>query len=190
MEIIKKFKSLTKYWWALMIVGIAMVLVGVLVFRHPGESYMSMAIIFGIVMLVSGLMQLVMVFTENYMPGRGWIAVGGAIELILGIVLLLNPGITVAVLPYILAFWLLFRGFSIIGIASDMRTLGISGMGWTIATGILLVLCAFLILFNPLFGASTLVVLVGIAFMIAGISTIAFSIDIISVRKKVDRLMK
>jgi len=183
--LIEQFKNLTRYWWALLILGIAIVVVGVMIFVNPAGSYLGMTLAFGIIILVSGIMQLAMSITEKYLPGRGWLIAGAVIEIILGIILLCNPALSAVTLPFFLAFWLLFRGFNLIGFASDMRALKVSGMGWTIAAAILLIICAILILFSPMIiGTAAVVTLVGIGFLLAGISVIVFSFQLLSIKNR------
>ena len=189
--LIEPFKNLTRYWWALLSLGIAIVVVGVMIFVNPQGSYLGMTLAFGIVILVSGIMQLAMSITEKYLPGRGWLIAGAVIEIILGIILLCNPALSAVTLPFFLAFWLLFRGFNLIGFASDMRALKVSGMGWTIAAAILLIICALLILFSPMvIGTAAVVTLVGIGFLLAGLAVIVFSFQLLSIKNRYKQLFQ
>ena len=189
--LIEQFKNLTRYWWALLILGIAIVVVGVMIFVNPQGSYLGMTLAFGIVILVSGIMQLAMSITEKYLPGRGWLIAGAVIEIILGIILLCNPALSAVTLPFFLAFWLLFRGFNLIGFASDMRALKVSGMGWTIAAAVLLIICALLILFSPMIiGTAAVVTLVGVGFLLAGLAVIVFSFQLLSIKSRYKELFK
>ena len=63
----ERFASLTRYWWATLIIGVAIFVVGILIFIYPGESYMGMAALFAVLMLVSVIIETVMAFTEYYM---------------------------------------------------------------------------------------------------------------------------
>lgn len=185
MGVIEDFRSLTRYWWLVLIFGMAVLAVGVLVFMDPVRSYWGLTVVFGIMMLVSGLLELVVAFTEKYLPGRGWVLTGGIVELLLGILLLYNPAFTAVMLPYFLAFWLLFRGFSLISLAIDMRSLKVAGMGWTIVTAVLLIASSLMILFSPVqVGAGVVIIWVGIALLAAGLSIIVFALELFSIRNK------
>lgn len=183
-----QFRGLTRYWWALLILGVAIFVVGILIFVYPGESYIGMAALFAVLMLASGIIELVIAFTEKYMVGRGWTAVLGALEVILGIILIASPGITAAVLPIVLGLWLLFRGISMIALASEMNHFRIQGMGWTIALGILLILCSLLILFQPLFGFAAVVIWVGVAFLVAGVSITVFAFQLFGIKNRFNKV--
>ena len=128
----ERFKSLTRYWWAMLILGVAIFVVGILIFTYPGESYIGMAALFAVLMLVSGIIEVVIAFTEKYMVGRGWAAVLGVLEIILGIILICSPAITAMMLPIIL-FQPLF------GIAAVVVWVGISFL----VAGVSLVVFAF-----------------------------------------------
>lgn len=184
----ERFASLTRYWWATLILGVAIFVVGILIFIYPGESYMGMAALFAVLMLVSGIIETVMAFTEKYMAGRGWAAVLGVLEIILGIILICSPGITATLLPIVLGLWLLFRGIGMIGVASEMSHYKVQGMVWTIVLGILLIICSLMILFQPLFGITAVVVWVGISFLVAGISLVVFAFQLFSIKNKVKRM--
>ena len=183
-----RFKSLTRYWWALLILGVAICVVGVIIFAYPGESYIGMSALFAVLMLVSGIVELGIAFTEKYMVGRGWAAIVGVLEVILGIVLICSPAISAMMLPIMLGIWLLFRGIGLIGLASEMNHFKVKGMGWTILLGILLMICALMILIQPMFGITAVVVWVGVSFLVAGISMAVFAFQLFGIRNQINRL--
>jgi len=95
--------------------------------------------------------------------------VGGLFEIVLGFILVLNLSISAVTLPVVLGFWLLMRSFSTIGLGGDMISFGIPGAGWTLFTGILLMLCSVWILMQPLvFGTTAVLVWVGVSLLFAG----------------------
>jgi uncharacterized membrane protein HdeD (DUF308 family) len=51
-----------------------------------------------------------------------WLAVGGAVSLVLGLVSLLAPGATLTVLAVVLSLWLVAAGLSRVALASAMRS--------------------------------------------------------------------
>ena len=55
--LIENSKQAVRYWWLLLIVGIALFAVGVLTFVYPAQSYLGMSLIFGWLMLVSGILE-------------------------------------------------------------------------------------------------------------------------------------
>ncbi|MBQ4278455.1 MAG: DUF308 domain-containing protein [Rikenellaceae bacterium] len=187
---IENSKKAVKYWWLLLLLGIAIFVTGVVVFAFPAESYLSMALVFGLLMLFSGVFQVVLAGSnKNYVTGRGWMLAGGIIEILLGLILSFNVALSAATLPIFLGFWLLFRSFSLIGLGSDMSSAGIGGSGWTIFTAILLLICSIIILAQPyIFGVQMVVIWVGISLLMAGISTSVFAVQLRSVHKHFNKM--
>jgi len=178
--LIERSKEAVRYWWLMLLIGIALLAVGVLVFVYPAQSYTGMAILFGWVILVSGILEVVISATnDHFVTGRGWMLAGGIIQIILGLILVFNVALSAVTLPLVLGFWLLFRAFSTIGLGSDMRAMEISGSGWTIASGVLLMLCALWLLLRPLvFGSAFVIAWVGIGLLFAGVAAVTLAFQL------------
>ena len=178
--LIERSKQAVRYWWLMLLIGIALFVLGILVFVYPAQSYVSMAVLFGWVILAAGILEVVLsASSDHFVTGRGWMLAGGVIQIILGLILVFNVALSAVTLPIVLGFWLLFRGFSTIGLGGDMRAMGISGAGWTIVGGVLLLLCALWMLFQPLgFGTAFVVVWLGVALLFAGVSAMALSFQL------------
>ncbi len=178
--LLENSKRAIRYWWLALLIGIALFILGILIFVFPAQSYLGMALVFGWVMLVAGILEVIVAATSrHFVTGRGWMLAGGIIEIILGVILIFNIALSAATLPLFLGFWLLLRGFGTTGLGGDMHALGIAGSGWTIFTGILLILCALWILFQPLvFGTTAVIVWVGVALLFAGISACTLAVQL------------
>lgn len=168
--LLESSKQAIRYWWLLLAVGLLLLAVGILIFLFPARSYLELSMLLGWVILLAGILEVVLSATNrHFITGRGWMLAGGIIEMILGLVLIFNVALAATMLPLLLGFWLLMRAFSTIGLGSDMRTLEISGAGWTILMGILLLICSLWILFQPVgVGTSAVIVWVGITMLFAG----------------------
>lgn len=169
-----------KNWWLLLLLGIATFIVGVFIFTYPGESYLAMSVAFGVLMLASGLVNIVLAAsTDNIVIGRGWLLASGIIELILGFILVMNVHISAMVLPLILGFWLMIRSFGMIGTGSDLMSAKVSGGSWTVFVGVLLLICSVMILVQPIwFGVEAVVIWVGISFLMGGIAMSVFAFQL------------
>lgn len=167
-------------WWLLLLLGIATFIVGVFIFTYPGESYLAMSVAFGVLMLASGLVNIVLAAsTDNVVIGRGWLLASGIIELILGFILVMNVHISAMVLPLILGFWLMIRSFGMIGTGSDLMSAKVSGGSWTVFVGVLLLICSVMILVQPIwFGVEAVVIWVGISFLMGGIAMSVFAFQL------------
>ena len=123
-SLIENSKRAVRYWWLLLIIGIALFVVGILIFVYPTQSYLGMSLVFGWLMLFSGILEVVLSSAnKHFITGRGWMLAGGIIEIILGIILIFNVALSAATLPIFLGFWLMLRGFSAIGLGGDMNAI-------------------------------------------------------------------
>lgn len=179
-SLIEDSKQAIRYWWLPMLIGAVLFLLGVLTFVFPSQSYLGMALIFGWVMLLSGIMEVLLTTSNShFVTGRGWLITGGVIQIVLGVILIFNVGLSASTLPIFLGFWLLFRGFSTIGLGGDMHSMSIPGSGWTIFSGALLVLAALWVLFQPLvFGTIAVITWVGVSLIFAGVAAGSLSLQL------------
>ncbi len=182
---IEKSKQAIKHWWLLLLLGIALFVLGIIVFMYPAESYLSLSVAFGIVILLSGIFEIILASSnKHYITGRGWMLAGGIIETLLGLILTCNVALSALTMPIFLGFWLMFRAFATIGWGGDMSSLKIPGAVWTIISGVLLLLLSFWILLQPLaFGTSMVVIWVGISLLFAGVSTVIFSLQLKNIHR-------
>ena len=177
-NISKKISRAIRHWWLMLVVGILAVIAGILVFVFPLETYVTLSIAFGILMLLVGAAQLIVsASSDNYLMMRGYFIVGGVLDVLLGLFLCLYPGITIFLLPILLGIWLLYHSFMMIAFGGDLGTFGLGGQGETIAGGILLLLLSILILMNPFSaGIAAVVVLTGVGLVIFGITLFMLSL--------------
>ena len=174
----KRIGSAIRHWWLMLVVGILSVIAGILVFVFPLETYVTLSIAFGILMLLVGAAQLILsASSDNYLMMRGYFIVGGVLDVLLGLFLCLYPGITIFLLPILLGIWLLYHSFMMIAFGGDLGTFGLRGQGETVAGGILLLLLSILILMNPFSaGIAAVVVLTGVGLVIFGLTLMMLSI--------------
>ena len=123
-----------------------------------------------LIMLLVGAAQLIIASTSgNYLALRGYMIVGGVIDLLLGFLLCVYPGVTMALLPVMLGIWLMYHSFMIISFGGDMETFKVKGSGWTILGGVLLLALSFIVLVNPFSaGVVTVVVMTGVGLLVFG----------------------
>lgn len=174
-----------KYWWLSLLLGIVFILFAIYLMFSPLASYIALSILFSVSMFVSGVFEIAFaVSNRRNISSWGWYLTGGIIDLILGIFLMANPGLSMSVLPFILAFWLMFRGFSATGYAMDLKRYGTRNWGWYLAFGILAILCAIGIIWQPSIGAFTLVYMVAYALLIIGVFRIMVAFELKNLHKR------
>ncbi|MFI5139031.1 MAG: HdeD family acid-resistance protein [Sphingobacteriales bacterium] len=173
----KAVHNIVDHWWLILLSGLLLIGMGVWVILLPVPSYIALSFTFSFIVLAAGLFEIVFsIVNYRVLNSWGWTLTGGIIDLIIGLFLLLNPGVTMVVLPLIFGFWILFRGIIAVGNAINIRRYGFSDWGWLLITGLIIIILASLIFVDPGFGAATMVVLIEIAFIFAGIFRIVFSL--------------
>ena len=188
-NISQKISRVIANWWLLLIVGILSAVAGVLVFVFPLESYVTLSIIFGAVMILVGASQLVIATSSNnYLMTRGYFVVGGVLDVILGLFLSLYPGVTITLLPILLGIWMLYHSFVIIAFGGDLETFNIGGQGLVVGSGILLLILSVLILMNPFSaGIAAVVVLTGVGFLVFGAILIVLAFKLKDIHKTIQQ---
>ena len=177
-----------KHWWLLMVAGILCIIAGICVFVFPLESYVTLSILFGILMLLTGAAQLVIASSSgNYLMMRGYFIIGGVLDVILGIFLCVYPGVSLVALPVMMGLWLMYNSFVIISFGGDMDTFKLSGGGMVMVLGILLLVLSIFVLLNPFsVGVTTVLIVAGMGLILFGLILFAISLKV----RDIDKLVK
>ena len=183
----RRFDNLTKragravrHWWLMTIAGVLVMAAGIAVFAFPLESYVTISILFGVIMLVTGAAKLIAASTSsNFFMMRGYVVVGGVLDLLLGLFLCIYPGVTLVFLPIMMGLWMLYNSFIVLGFSGDFDTFGFPGSGWLTGGAILLLVLSILVLVNPLgAGIATVIVLAGTGLIVLGVLLCALSMKL------------
>lgn len=174
-----------RHWWLLLIAGILCIVAGICVFAFPIESYVTLSILFGVLMLLTGAAQLIIASTSgNYLMMKGYFIVGGVLDVILGIFLCLYPGVSLVVLPIMMGLWLMYHSFIIISFGGDMDTFRLSGSGMMIVLGILLLMLSIFVLVDPLsVGIVTVLTVAGVGLLMLGLMFCSISVKLKDLHK-------
>lgn len=174
-RIVTKAGRIVRHWWMLLVTGLLLVAGGIVVFCNPVESYLTLSVMFGVLMLITGIVELVVAGTSrNYFAMRGYSIIGGICDLLLGILLCCYPGMTLVLLPVMLGVYMLYHSFMMIGFGSDLQSFRVPGAGWSIAMGVLLLLLSIFVLINPFsVGIGAVIILTGVSMLLLGAAFIA-----------------
>jgi uncharacterized membrane protein HdeD (DUF308 family) len=150
--------------------GVITIILGLLAMLAPGLTGLSIAMLLGGLVVVSGILRMMWAFQSGSL-GRGvWMFVIGGLTLLCGIALLANPLFGSGVLTILLAVYFIFDGIS--EMAVGFGRLG-DGGGWLLFSGIVsLVLGGMMWAQYPLSGAWAMGTLLGIKLFFAGLTMI------------------
>lgn len=178
-NIISKSISVIKHWWLLLLSGILLIVVSIYVLMTPEESYVTLAWVFSILVFVNGISYVIFsISNRKELEGWGWYLVGGIFEIVIGFILISYPALTLLLLPLMVGFWLIFRGAQIVGFSLDMKEYGFLDWGWFMLFGVLIIIMAFFMILDPLFGFSNVVYLTSISLFIFGVANIMISLKL------------
>jgi uncharacterized membrane protein HdeD (DUF308 family) len=137
----------------------------------PGITLMVLVVVFGIYVIIEGVLSLVAAFNNRWMRSWWILLLEGLSGIVIGCVAFIWPGLTAVVLLIFIAIWAIFTGLLEIGAAIQLRK-EIQGE-WILAlTGVLSILIGLILLINPGAGALAVVWLIGIyALMFGGLLT-------------------
>ncbi len=188
-DLFEELKSSVKNWWVSLIVGILFVVFALILMYQPVDAFVALSLFFSICIFVCGVFEILFAFTnKGTLPGWGWYLTCGIIDLLIGIFLMCRPEVSMLMIPMIIAFWLMFRGITAVGLSIDLQRFGSKNWGWYLVFGILAVLCSLGIIVIPAAGALTAVYMAAFAFLFIGVFRIMLSFDLKNLKEHNDEL--
>ncbi|MCG2461157.1 DUF308 domain-containing protein [Flavobacteriaceae bacterium F89] len=176
---LKTLKQAIKHWYIPLLVGIFFVIVSIVAFTSPAGSLLTLSLLFSLSFLFGGLSEIVFsIANKDQLDNWGWSLAFGAITLIVGFLLLINPALSITVLAFYVGFVILFRSISTIGFAIDIKKYGNKKWGGLLILGILGTVVSFMLIWNPLYAGMSVVVLVALSFLFAGLFSILLSLQL------------
>ena len=175
--------------------GILMLLTGAFCLMNPGQTFLSLAFIIGLVMVINGLIHTLAYFIgrglHNQGDNNGWILTDALITLLLGILILCNQLVADAAITMVFAVWMFVSGILRIEAATHInKEKKRFNFRITMFTGVLTVLVGLFGFINPLVIWMTTAVLLGIFLVMQGINIIELGIHMPHEKKSYVRIYK
>jgi uncharacterized membrane protein HdeD (DUF308 family) len=153
-------------WQAFVFAGVVTVILGLIIAVHPSGSLNVLAVLIGVLLLISGLFYLVRVFDSSE-PHRVWLGIAGLLLVVIGVVLIRHLDLTVALVGLVIGITWIVQGLAAL-------VTGLSGAegerrGWWIFFGLISLIAGIVVTAVPTTSVTVLAVLVGIWFMITGL---------------------
>jgi uncharacterized membrane protein HdeD (DUF308 family) len=167
-------------WWLLIIIGVSSLVAGAILVAKPSNSLATLAVVFGIFLLIDGIIELIESFGHS-IENRGLAAVIGILGIIIGIILIRHPTHAVTAIGLLIGIWLVATGA--VSLARAIAT-GSWGLLWLLIA-VLKIAVGIVIIADPHIGYATLAVLSGIWLIVNGISAIVLGLGLRSVRPEV-----
>lgn len=170
--------KLFKNWWLLTVKGLLAIIFGIFAISMPGTTLVTLMIYFGIVILIGGILLIMgsVSHKKNNKKWQNWMF-EGALDIIIGLVIIFFPKFSIDVFIIILAIWAITVGFS--QLFNAMNTHQGTKSKWLMLLNALIVIIFAIVLFiNPFEGAVVVTYLVGIFAIIFGLFITLFSIQL------------
>jgi len=173
---VKTFSNSVKYWYLPLILGIVLIACGAYALVSPLSTYIALSLFFSISFIVSGVSEIAFSLANtDTLKSWGWYLVSGLLSLILGIYLVSAPGVSMSILPVVVAFALLFRAFLQLGFSFDLKDHGVKGWGYAAFLSVVGIIFCFVLLINPVFAGMSIVAFTAFSFLATGIASIVLS---------------
>jgi uncharacterized membrane protein HdeD (DUF308 family) len=108
-------------WGLLVLEGIANIAVGVIAFIWPGLTAVAFVLLLAAWSLVSGGLMLGAAFRLTKAHGRWWLALGGIVSIVFGVLLVMAPVVGAVVLTWWLGAYALVFGVALLVLAFKLR---------------------------------------------------------------------
>ncbi|MEU0118159.1 HdeD family acid-resistance protein [Streptomyces bobili] len=155
-------------WQVVLLTGAASLVLGILVLVWPGASLFAVGILFGVHLVVSGVLQLVAAFgTHRTTSLRVLAFVSGALSVLLGLFCFRGPMQSIL----LLALWIGI-GWVIRGITQTLAAVSDGSMparGWQIFLGIVTFVAGVVLIDSPFESAAVLTLVGGIWLVVVGV---------------------
>jgi uncharacterized membrane protein HdeD (DUF308 family) len=173
------YRPFAGIWWLIMLRGLCGILFGVFAVLQPGVIILSLIVVFAVYMLADGIFGLISAVMAGQRGERwGLLVAESLFNVLVGVVMLLNPEITVFTFMLLSAAWAIVTGALMIGVAMNHRR---DGKGLLVIGGLVSVVFGIVLATGPLIGAVVLTWWLGIYALIFGGALVAFGLKLRSI---------
>jgi uncharacterized membrane protein HdeD (DUF308 family) len=156
---------LAESWQTTLILGALTLILGLVVSFHPTGSLNVVAVLLGVLMILSGIFHLIRVFGPQEIH-RVWLGLAGLMFIVVGVILIRHLHLTRAIIGLIIGITWIVQGLAAImaGISSDVR----EGRAWWITFGAVSLIAGIVVAATPASSLTFLAALLGIWFVVMG----------------------
>ena len=186
MNIVENLGSiLSRNWWLMLLRGLVAIGFGVLVFAKPQISLLALVYLFGVFVLVDGILGVsVAVHARNELDSWGVLLLWGLLGIGVGVLAFVRPDITALALLFYIALWAIATG--ILEIAAAVRLREVIKNEWLlILAGLVSVAFGVWLIARPEAGAQAVLWAIGAYAILLGVLLVLFAFKIRSFVSKV-----
>jgi len=183
-------KSLTDYWWLVVLRGIIALIFGLALIAYPGKTATVVIALIGLYLLIEGIIVSISALFSIKKNDHWWVLLlRGILTLLVGVAIFSWPQATVAVLFFLFALWLLIMGIFFVVTAIIVRKE--TEMEWfLVAAGVVSLLMGVLLINNPYASFTIIAILTGIYAIVSGILITSFGFKLKSFKHRLAKEAK
>jgi uncharacterized membrane protein HdeD (DUF308 family) len=153
-------------WQAALFLGAATLILGLIVTVHPTSSVNVIAVLLGILMILSGIFHLIRVF-DTAEPHRVWLGITGLLFIVIGVILIRHLHLTRSIIGLIIGITWIVQGLAALigGISGGVR----EGRAWWLLFGAASLIAGIAVVATPASSLDVLATLLGIWFIVMGV---------------------
>jgi uncharacterized membrane protein HdeD (DUF308 family) len=153
-------------WQTALFLGAATVILGFIVALHPTSSVNVIAVLLGILMILSGIFHLIRVF-DTAEPHRVWLGIAGLLFVVIGVILIRHLHLTRSIIGLIIGITWIVQGLAALigGISGGVR----EGRAWWLLFGAASLIAGIAVVSTPASSLDVLATLLGIWFIVMGV---------------------
>ncbi|MEU2255129.1 HdeD family acid-resistance protein [Nocardia xishanensis] len=164
-------------WQTVLVTGVLSVILGVVILVWPDKTLLVAGILFGIYLVVAGVLQLVAAFGATRSTGmRVLYFISGVLSIIIGIFCFRDELASILLLGLWIGIGWLFRGVALLVAAiSDPE---LPGRGWQGFFGVITTIAGIVLIVWPVTSVATLTLVAGIWLIVLGVLEIITSFGV------------
>lgn len=159
--------------------GVMLVLTGLFCFANSGETFLALAFVLGLVMILSSAIQIVSYWwgRKDRTDNNGWIFAEALITFILGILVQASLIAADVAIPMVFGLWVMFSGVLRFVVATMINpSKKKSNFIWTMLIGLISIFIGIYAFVNPMTANLPIAILLGIIFFVQGIGFLELGI--------------
>src|SRR5215207_2636966 len=142
---------LAQNWWAVAIRGVCAIIFGLIALFVPGATILTLVLFFSAYMLVDGIFGIVAAVRDAARHERwGLLVLEGVVDIVVGVIALLWPGLTALTFVLLIAAWAIVTG--VLEIVAAVRLHPEYGRWWLMLGGVASMIFGVLLVIAPLAG--------------------------------------
>lgn len=154
-------------WKVAFVIGAVSVILGLIVAFHPSTSLNVIAILLGILLVLSGIFHIAGTVAREEEHGKLWRGIAGVLLILGGVALIRHLDLSVALIGLLIGATWIVQGVASLVVGISLGP-GMPGRWWPLLFGLVSLIAGIVVVSTPVSAVTTLATLMGIWFVVMG----------------------